>query len=417
MRILYIVPYTPNQIRVRPYNLIRTLARRGHQMTLATLWENEQEQVDLERLRSEGITVVAHPLSKAQAGWNSLLALPTRVPMQARYCWQPVLADDLVKLAHNERFDVIHVEHLRGAAFGLHLMHSFAKREFPRPPLVWDSVDCISHLFAQAASHSRSLKSRLMTRLELPRTRRYEGWLAQQFDHVLVTSPVDKAALDGLRKPATSPLPPISVIPNGVDTDYFAPAVELPDPHAPPTVVVSGKMSYHANVTMALHLAQEIMPLVWRERPDVRLMIVGKDPPAMLRDLDPHWSAGSPQPRLHDHLQRIIVTGEVPDLRLYLQNATMGSAPVVYGAGIQNKVLEAMACGLPIVVSSTANSGLKARNGVDLVVADSAQAHARAILELLAQPARRLAMGEQARRFVQENHSWSAVVGDLEKIY
>jgi glycosyltransferase involved in cell wall biosynthesis len=304
MRILYLVPYAPTPIRTRPYNLIRALARRGHRITVATLWEDAAERGALVELRAQGIEVLAAPLTPVQKVWNLLHALPTRTPLQAAYCWQPALAEAVVSRQLSEGsdrpFDVVHVEHLRGAPYGLYLKSPMLNTQYPIP-VVWDSVDCISYLFEQAARDSRSLQGRLMTRLELTRTRRYEGWLVGQFDRVLVTSPVDQEALTQLHQTmrsqedkgtgrqgdglplSLSPSLPLTVLPNGVDLSYFAPD---DTPRDPATVLFSGKMSYHANVTAALHLVHDIMPLVWEERPEAKVIIAGKDPPSEIRNLD-----------------------------------------------------------------------------------------------------------------------------------
>ena len=123
----------------------------------------------------------------------------------------------------------------------------------------------------------------------------------------------------------------------------------------PTTLVVSGKMSYHANITMVLKLFTEIMPLIWQQKPDVRVWIVGKDPPKELQALE--------EP------PRVVVTGYVPDIRPYLRAASIALAPLTYGAGIQNKVLEAMACGTPVVSTPLAMSGLETATGAELMVA------------------------------------------------
>ena len=131
--------------------------------------------------------------------------------------------------------------------------------------------------------------------------------------------------------PAVKSRSHITVLPNGVDLDYFCPS---PEPRRPATVVISGKMSYHANVTAALHLVEGIMPLVWRERPGVKVTIVGANPPRPIRQLAQRFPG------------QVEVTGTVPDVRPYLRRASLAAAPVPYGAGIQNKVLEAMALSL-----------------------------------------------------------------------
>lgn len=468
MKILFVTPYVPNQIRVRPYELLKALATRGHEITLATLWQSAEEREDIAALEAMGIKVAAEPLPKLRSLWNSASALPTRIPLQARYCWQPTLAKVLERLVTTESFDVAHVEHLRGAAYGLHL-RKIGSSSGRALPIVWDSVDCISYLFAQAAEQSRSLSSRMMTSLELPRTRHYEGWLLQQFDRVLVTSTIDRQALrdlagqqlsvcektgcsnrarmlDGIRR-SHKGVPvachdtsyrdnfscdnpdcdnPI-VLPNGVDLSYFTHRTATRDHEqmadvdrqgTAPTVVFSGKMSYHANVTAALYLAHEIMPHVWAHYPQTRLQIVGKDPPAKIRALATSSSretggisAGQAQQSL------VEVTGTVPDLPPYLQQATVAAAPLLYGAGIQNKVLEAMACGAPVVTTEQAAGGMQAQPGQDLVVASDTAAFAAAIVRLLDHPAERIALGDAGRAYVERHHSWLAVIDQLETIY
>lgn len=423
MKILFVVPYTPNLIRVRPYELLRTLVCRGHTVTLATLWQNEQERQELGALAALGIEIIADPLSKVRSLWNCVQALPSPAPLQAAYCWQPHFARQLRQLVAQRRFDVIHVEHLRGARYGLALKQAL-RTVATAPPVIWDSVDCISYLFAQAAARSRSRSGRLMTTLELARTRRYEGWLLHQFDRVLVTSPNDKQALLALapnparlvaqnsnrhptnqRQPASESVEPVAVLPNGVDLAGFQ---QGSLPKATKTIVFSGKMSYHANVTAALHLVQEIMPRVWVHDPAVQVQLVGKDPTAQICALA---RAGS------THMGAVVVTGGVPTMQPYLSQATMAVAPVLYGAGIQNKVLEAMACGTPVIASSSAASALQVEDGRDLLLADGADAFATAILTLLAQPAQREQIGQAGRAYVERVHAWDAVGAQLESYY
>jgi glycosyltransferase involved in cell wall biosynthesis len=428
MNILFIVPYVPNLIRVRPYNLIRHLTARGHRVTVLTLWTNEQERAEVEALKQHCHDVKALYLPRWRSLLNCLLALPTSTPLQAVYCWEPNLKYQISNL--KSQFDVVHVEHLRGARYGLEIKSQisnlgtvwlkpdeYAKSQIP---VVWDSVDSITHLFEQAAQQSQSMSSRLMTRLELGRTRRYEGWLVRQFNKVLVTSETDKAALEKIsnlksrRSPRVLEISNqqseirnqksrIEVLPNGVDLEYFAPGNGTRQVGA---VVFSGKMSYHANATAALYLANQVMPLVWTQRPDARLVIAGSRPTPSVRQLGAN------------HGGRIEVTGYVPDLRTPLQQASVAVAPLLYGAGIQNKVLEAMACGTPVVASPLAVSALShLQAGMDGLVADTPQAYAEQILRLLSDDALRERMGAAGRRYVEAHHHWDAVAAQLETIY
>lgn len=405
MKILFVCPYTPTTIRTRSYHLLTTLLSRGHAITLATVWQSEAERSQLHAWQDQGLTVLAHHLTRSRSLTNMLLAAPSGRPLQAGFCWVPALARQLrqVVQASAPSFDVIHVEHLRAVEYGV------AVRGLPangrRVPIVWDSVDCISMLFEQAVRYSRTGFGRWATRLELPATRRYECWAVGQFDQVLVTSRADQATLQRLAqatKRAQLPARPIRVLPNGVDLVGFQP----PDgPREPATVVLSGKMSYHANVTAAHHLIRDIMPLVWASDPTVKVTLAGSTPSPDVFALGERYGP------------LVTVTGHVPDMRPYLQAATLAIAPMAYGAGIQNKVLEAMACGTPVVASPQAVAALPESVNQALLIAADAPSSAAAILRLLADPALQTSLGQRGRAYVSEHFDWSMVAAELETIY
>ncbi len=391
MKILFIVPYVPSLVRSRSYNIIRALVERGNQVTVLTLWTNEQEYEEVKVLQRQGFDVQALNMPVWRSLLNCTIALPSRTPLQAVFSWRPPLVK---QLNGRQPYDVVHVEHLRGSRYGLYL------KQQKKLPVVWDSVDCITHLFRQAATGSKSVIGRFRSALDLKRTEQYEGWLLHQFDQVVITSPVDKQALASLSPdPATAA--PITVIGHGADVDYFT-----PDPatlREPATLVISGKMSYHANISMTLHLAHHIMPLVWEKRPDVKLWVVGKDPSPEIRALEQHSA--------------VTVTGTVEDMRPYLRRATAAVTPVTYGAGIQNKVLEAMACATPVITTPQTISALQALPGQDVLVAETPSLFAQTIVQLLDDPARQHQLGAAGRAYVERHHHWGNIAGHLEEIY
>jgi len=406
MRILFVTPYAPSLIRVRPYQLMGGLVRRGHQIALAAVWTAEAERSALQALAARNVQVRCRRMSTWRSVWNCLGAAGTGEPFQSVYSWHPGLQRDILRAVREFRPDVIHVEHLRGARYGINLP-PVAER---RIPAIWDSVDCISLLFRQARIQSRSARGRWMTRVELPRTEAYEGWLASQFDRVLVTSPVDGRALEDVAKArGESARGKLRVLRNGVDLEYFSPGGGSRDPA---TLVLTGKMSYHANVTAALHLVEDIMPAVWAARPDASVLIAGKDPPSEVRALQ--HRAANPNPNGNPS---VVVTGTVSDIRPFLRRATLAAAPLVYGVGIQNKVLEAMACGTPVVASAQAASALAAKPDRDLLIGAEAGAFAHRILDLLGSPGLRDAVGRAGRQYVETHHNWDGVAVSLESIY
>jgi polysaccharide biosynthesis protein PslH len=402
MNILYIVPYVPSQIYTRPYNLIQQLTAHGHQLTVLTISSTGDDIKAIQHLKQFCHQVVDFSLPSWRSYVNCLIALPTSDPLQSAYSWQPDLIRHAMDLIESNNIDVIHIEHLRGARYGLavrELMYR-SKAKARVIPIIWDSVDCITHLFKQTAKHSSKRASKFITYFELRRTEQYEAKLVKRFDHTLVTSDSDRDAMLALSC-SREDQPQISVLPNGVDLEYFIPNENITRENE--TIVISGKMSYHANVTMVMYLVNEIMPIVWLKKPTVQVWIVGKNPPKSVISLGDHPS--------------ITVTGAVDDLRLYLQRATISVAPLRYGAGIQNKVLEAMACSTPVITTPQGVNALKVKVGEEIIVGKDPITFAGAIINLLESPQTRERIGKAGRNYVKTNHNWWNVSTQLENVY
>lgn len=408
MNILFISAYVPSPIRVRPYGFIRALARRGHHITLVC-GANADDGPALNALRDICTRIVTVHVSKAEMLWNALRALPGDLPLQAALSFGQRLCDAVRIEDRSKRYDVAHIEHLRTSALGYALLHT---------PAVLDSVDSISLLFERALRGSPSFKSRALALIDLARTRAYEARYTRHFERVIVSSPEDAWALRTLRRHLYPPAQPaaqrrfdsvadaphnqdaITVVPNGVDLDYFTPQ---PIARARATIVFSGKMSYHANEAAALHLVHDIMPLVWACRPETRVVIAGNAPPPSVRALAAD--------------RRVTVTGYLDDLRPAIAGATLAVAPLRYGVGIQNKVLEAMALATPVVAARQASRALHAVEGRDLLLAEQPHEYADAILSLMNDPQRAAAIGAAGRRYVEQYHTWDAAAQRLEQVY
>ncbi len=390
LKVLFIAPYLPSLIRVRPFNLIKYLAQRGHQITLLALEPPGEDMSSLNTLQGWCHRVEMVQLPAWRTLWNTSQALISKTPLQAAYSRSPQMAKLIRQTQAETTFDVAHVEHLRGAELS---------QAIKGIPTVFDSVDSIALLFERALHSGPTWKSRLLARLDLTSTRHYESRLLERYPRVLVTSPQDKDALANLSK-VKDANQRLLVLPNGVDLDYFTP---LDVPRDPATLIFTGKMSYHANEAAALDLANQVMPLVWQDRPDVRLTLAGKDPSASLLALtsDP----------------RITVTGTVPELPPYLAQATIAVLPIRYGVGIQNKVLEAMAMATPVISTPQATTALKTQAKETLRVANTPQAMAQEVLTLLKDETLRQRIGQAGRHYVETHHNWSVIAEQLETIY
>lgn len=419
LKVLYVVPYVPNRVRTRPFHLIRTLAALGHRVTLATVWTNEADLADVESLKPCLQGVIREKVSAGSSIANCIKAIPSGEPFQAHYSWSADFSRRIIAAAKGGAYDVIHVEHLRGVKYGLALENALANGA--ATPVVWDSVDCISLLFEHASGKSPELRTRLAARLELGRTRRFEGRVASAFSRIAVTSDMDRCALLELQARwlaengsvrRNDSAERVVVLPNGVDLDYFKPvAAERRQTNA---IVFSGKMSYHANAAAVRLLATAVMPRIWAERPETELWLAGKDPSGEIRSLGvpfdgaANGSQGDP---------RIRITGTVADLRPYLQRAAVALAPLEYAVGIQNKVLEAMACGTPVVVSGAAAQSLAARHDKEIFVGAGSDELAAHTLRLLNDDTLRKQTGAGGRAFVERMHDWEAIAASLQDLY
>jgi glycosyltransferase involved in cell wall biosynthesis len=277
-------------------------------------------------------------------------------------------------------YDVIHVEHARA-------LHMVPREAWPN--VLFDSVDCLSQLFQQAAPYQRPAMRAVFT-LEAARLARFEATAMRRVGRVLVASRRDAGGLRGLGGDA-----PIAVLPNPVDLEAFRPAIV----RSLNTVVFTGKMSYHANRVAACWLIDEIWPLVERRHPQARLLIAGARPPAEL---------------LRRRRQGIEITGYVPELGRVIAGAGVAVAPLRYAVGIQNKVLEAMAMAKPTIATPQAFEGVRAMPGRDLLVCAAPAEMAGAIRAILA--GRYPGMGAAARAVIEHHYRWSHTLQRLDAL-
>lgn len=219
MRILFTLPYVPSVIRVRAYELIRALHRRGRTVTVLAPASGTSDALAADALRDAGIAVETVPLTVPRTAWNALRAVGTGVPIQYRFAIVPALGREVLRRIARGDLDIVHVEHLRGARTGLDV-----RAADPSVPVVWDAVDAIHPLFGRAAHEAPSHRWRTIARVERARTKRLEAELVGRFEDILVTSETDRRAFLSLRPDLGADLEErLHVLPNGVDAARFRP--------------------------------------------------------------------------------------------------------------------------------------------------------------------------------------------------
>ncbi len=189
----------------------------------------------------------------------------------------------------------------------------------------------------------------------------------------------------------------IMVVPIGIDTDYFRPN---PVKTIHPALVFTGQMDYLPNIDAAVFFYLNILPRIREKRPDAEFYIVGRNP----------------DPSLAETCKTAVVTGEVDDIRPWLCKADVFVAPMRLAFGIQNKVLEAMSCGIPVVCTSRILQGMNVEIGTDLLAADSAEAFSKAVLSLLESEKLAETLKESGKSYVRSNHSLETVYDPLNKV-
>ncbi|HET9252928.1 MAG TPA: TIGR03087 family PEP-CTERM/XrtA system glycosyltransferase, partial [Candidatus Eisenbacteria bacterium] len=316
------------------------------------------------------------------------LALATGEPLSVAAFRSAELREKVRSVLARERIDAV-------------IVFSSAMAQYvPRPapvPVLLDMVDVDSEKW-RAYGAMLGAPRAWVYRLEAKRLASFEDRVGNDCDHCVLATGAEAQLLRGrIRKP-------VSVVANGVDLDYFRPAAVEPgrDTGRKPAVTFVGMMDYTPNEDAVCYFAKDVLPLVQASLPETEFHIVGRNPAGRVRELE--------------RLPGVRVTGAVPDVRPYVAGAALTVAPFRIARGIQNKVLESMAMGRPVVGTPLAFQGLSATESDGVRMQDRPQEMAREILSLMRDPALAARCGAQARAYVEREHRWDAHVASIESI-
>lgn len=387
MRILYIChrfPYPPKRGgKIRPFNMIRHLSR-SHEVVVCSLSRSDAETAEAQGLAPYCAGFHVAQVDDRVQTLRMVASLPTPITASASYFHSARLARTIDRLLAQGGFDLIFV-HCSSVAHYVRNVRGI--------PKILDFGDMDSQKWLEYAQY-KPFPLSVGYRWEGMRLHAEERELARRFDFCTATTRREWEALKALVAGT-----PTDWFPNGVDSEYFAPAAGGYDPD---TIVFVGRMDYYPNQQGMFDFCASVLPRLRARRPTAKLQIVGADP--------------SPAVRRLGELPGVTVTGSVEDVRPYVTRAALAVAPLRIARGTQNKILEAMAMGVPVVCSHAAAGGVDAVSGEHLLATETPDETCAAILGILEQPGERARLANAARARVLSHHSWANSMKRLDAI-
>ena len=339
--------------------------------------------------------IVTLPVPERRQSERLVQLLMTNRPDMAHRLFTQAFEIDLSQLLERNQFDVVQIEGIELARYlpVIRIMSETSR-------VVFDNHNAETALQRRAFmtdwQQPRRWLAAIYSWIQMNRLRRLETWACQHADWVTAVSETDRHQLQKMIPDLRTP---ITVIPNCIDVRHYH--LE-PDDTIQYDLVFSGKMDYRPNIDAVLWFAQAVWPLIRQERPSTSWAIVGQKP-------QPRIVALQQQPN-------ITVTGWVEQVQPYLAGAQVCIMPFRIGSGTRLKLIESMAAAKAIVSTPIGAEGFPIQNGEQLLLAETPEAMATAVLDLLNNPTEQKRLGGNARQFAQQ-YDWRQVIPQFETIY
>jgi polysaccharide biosynthesis protein PslH len=377
-------PFPPKRGgKIRPFNVIRHLSQ-THEVTVASLVRSEQEAQEGEGLRAYCSGYIMERVWNPAAALRMVQRLPSRVPSSMGFFYSRRLAERIAQELRSTSYDLVFVHCSSVAPF---------VKDVRGIPKILDFGDMDSQKWL-AYARTKPIPLSWGYSLEGAKMERAEVALAQRFEYCTCTTAAELKTLEDFHTGV-----PAAWFPNGVDTQTFVPTDE---PYDADTIAFVGRMDYFPNQDGVIRFCRDTLPLIRARRPAVKLRIVGANPSRAVRRLAT--------------LSGVTVTGSVPDVVPIVRKAALTIAPLRIARGTQNKILESLAMGVPVICSTVAAAGVDAVPGEHLLTATTPQQYAEAVLRVLANRDERQKFAEAGRRRMLSHHSWSESMRKLDGI-
>lgn len=385
MKVLFLanrIPYPPFRgDKLKIYNLSKRL-QNTHELYLIAFVENKKELEYKKEL--DGIFKEVHLIlqPKWKSYLNSALNLLGKQPFQLAYFKSAAMKNCLHDFLKSHSIDVIHTQHLR--------MSQYTK-DLTSYKRILDLPDAYSLYWERRKSVQRPWFNRIFDAMESKRVIEAEK-VVHQYDLNLVCSVEDRDHLLQLHKGA-----PVDLLRNGVDLDTFQ--YKNHDYSRNSTLLFTGNMDYAPNVDAVIYFVNNLLPKLRVDYPNVKLVIAGQRPVKQVLEL------------VNEYIE---ITGFVPDISEMYQDADVVIAPLRFGAGTQNKVLEALAMGVPVVCTDIGFKGLEIESGQGVLHAANDEQFINHVKFLLESKLVREEIGQKGLELARTKFSWDGISKQLD---
>ncbi|HLS71210.1 MAG TPA: glycosyltransferase [Chitinophagaceae bacterium] len=373
-------PYRGDKLKI--YNLSKHLSKK-HELHLITFLENEEDIKYLPELEKIFTSIHLVQLPPKKAILNTLRTSYKRgIPFQIGYFFMEEMQNKIQEILTIHKFDAVHIQHIRLAPYWKNI------KDIPR---ILDLPDAFSLYWKRRRKNSKFIK-KAFNSIEYNRLRNYEK-VIKDFDLALVCSKED---LDYLKLEHN--LDNLQLLPNGVNTNVFP--LETHDYSINHNILFTGNMDYEPNIDAVTYFTSNIWPILKKEFPKLKFIIAGQRPNKKILELA--------------KLKDVKVTGFVKDIANEYRNASILVAPLRYGAGTQNKVLEAMAMGVPVVSHKIGFEGLEIHQGQGVWMEADKESFINKCKELILSEELRSRTGRAGQTVIKERYNWEKISKKLE---
>lgn len=386
MNILFLattLPYPLNTgYNLRTYNILKYSAQFNNIFLVAFI-KNRKDRENADELRkfcrSVDVFVIPDDISKLRLIISLLMTLFSPLPYVAHKYYRREVRKKILDIIGDKRIDLVHFDLL-------HLARYHRQLESIPSFLIEHNVEFLR--LKRLKENSKDYLYKLFIQSQYRKLYRFEKRVISDFDMCGAVSEIDRRCLEGI-----NPKVQCVVLPNGVDTEYFAPRENIKIPNS---LIWVGGMADIFNEEAITYFCEEIFPMISSQIPDVKIYIIGVSPPGILN-------------QLAKENKNIEVLGYVNDIRPYMDGAMVYIAPIKSGGGTKLKILTAMAMGIPVITTSIGAEGIEAIDGVHLLVANGPEEFAERTVELLQNSEKGKKMGVLARELMLKKYDWNII--------